>query len=195
VVAEVLRLIPDGIDRFGALIDAVPRDRWDAPTPCTDWSVRDLVNHVTSEHLWAPHLLRGETLSQVGARYDGDVLGDDPAGAWRSAAEPSREAWQRADSEANVHVSSGLIPLVEYGEQMHLDLVVHGWDLARGAGLEYDIDDRTAEHALGYVTPHVGEWRGSFADPVETDSQAPADRLIAIVGRDPRWTRPPIESR
>jgi uncharacterized protein (TIGR03086 family) len=189
-VSDVLRLIPGGIERIGALVDGVPADRWQAPTPCTDWSVRELLNHMTSEHLWAPHLLRGETLSQVGDRYDGDVLEDDPAGAWQRAAETSREAWLQANPDANVHVSSGLIPLVEYGEQMYLDLLVHGWDLARGAGLVDGIDAASAEHALRYVTPHVGEWLGAFAEPVPTDSPVPADRLVALVGRDPDWTPP-----
>jgi uncharacterized protein (TIGR03086 family) len=95
-MSEVLPLIPDAIDDFGALVDRVPADRWDAPTPCSEWSVRDLVNHLASEHLWAPHLLRGETIAQVGDRYDGDVLGDDPAGTWRRAAAESSEAWRGA---------------------------------------------------------------------------------------------------
>jgi uncharacterized protein (TIGR03086 family) len=187
-VREVLGLIPDGIDALGALVDGVPADRWDAPTPCADWSVRDLVNHMTSEHLWAPHLLRGETLEQVGDRYDGDVLGDDPAGGWRRAAAASHEAWAQADPDARVHVSLGVVPLVEYAEQMYLDLLVHGWDLARGAGLDYPMDPAGAEHALRYVTPHIGEWSGAFAEPVETGSESPADRLVAITGRDPAWT-------
>lgn len=187
-MSEVLPLIPDAIDGFGALVDRVPADRWDAPTPCSDWSVRDLVNHMTSEHLWAPHLLRGETIAQVGDRYDGDVLGEDPAGTWRRAAAESSAAWRGAKAGERVHVSFGLIPLVEYAEQMYLDLLVHSWDLARGAGLEYPMDPAGAEHALAYVTPHVGEWGGAFADPVETDSDSPANRLIAITGRDPAWT-------
>ena len=80
-------LIVQGIDAFGEKVRAVPADRWTAPTPCTDWSVRDLVNHVTGEHLWAPHLLDGETIAQVGDRYDGDVLGDSPVAAWERAAD------------------------------------------------------------------------------------------------------------
>lgn len=187
---DVLGLMQGGIERFGVLVGGVQEGEWEAATPCTDWSVRDLVNHVTSEHLWAPHLLRGETLAQVGDRYDGDVLGSDPVAAWNRAAEASAEAWQGAKAGDSVHLSTGLAPLEEYAEQMHLDLVVHGWDLARGAGLDSAIDDTSAEHCLDYVTPHLGEWPGMFAAPVDTDSTTPADRLIAIVGRDPSWTPP-----
>jgi uncharacterized protein (TIGR03086 family) len=82
-------LIVQGIDAFGEKVRAVPADRWEAATPCTDWSVRDLVNHVTGEHLWAPHLLDGATIAQVGDRYDGDLLGDSPLTAWEQAAQAS----------------------------------------------------------------------------------------------------------
>ncbi|HEY0869487.1 MAG TPA: maleylpyruvate isomerase N-terminal domain-containing protein, partial [Acidothermaceae bacterium] len=82
---NTFELIVAGLDTFGAKVTAITPDRWLRATPCTDWSVRDVVNHVTSEHLWVPHLLRGETIAQVGSRYDGDVLGDDPVYAWERA--------------------------------------------------------------------------------------------------------------
>jgi len=181
-------LIPSAIDDFDAKVRAVPADRWDGPTPCTEWSVRDLVNHVTGEHLWAPHLLRGETLDQVGDRYDGDVVGEDPLGAWTAAAEQSRQSWLDAKAGSSVQTSMGPTPVEEYGEQMYMDLVVHGWDLARGAGLDDGIDAAAAEHILGYIEPQISAWAGYgvFADRVEGDFTEPSDRLLALIGRDPR---------
>ncbi|AGP61457.1 maleylpyruvate isomerase N-terminal domain-containing protein [Streptomyces rapamycinicus] len=76
-----LQLIPDAINRFGARVHAVDGHRWNDSTPCTEWTVRDLVNHLVSEHLWVPHLLAGESLEQVGDRYDGDMVGADPVRA------------------------------------------------------------------------------------------------------------------
>ena len=43
--------------QFGARVDAVPDDAWHAPTPCADWDVHDLVNHVVNEQRWAPDLM------------------------------------------------------------------------------------------------------------------------------------------
>lgn len=189
MAAQVLGLMPDALGRFGARVHEIPADRWDAATPCTRWTVRDLVNHVTSEQLWAPHLLSGETLEQVGDRYDGDVLGDDPAAAWDAAAAGSRRAWTDLAREGlQVHTSMGAIPVEEYAEQMHLDLVVHGWDLARGAGVDDTIPREAAEHVLAYVEPRAEAFTGSgiFADPVPVDAQNPADRLLGLLGRDPR---------
>jgi uncharacterized protein (TIGR03086 family) len=186
---HVFRLMPAAIERFGARVHEVPAAAWDAATPCTDWSVRDLVNHVTNEQLWAPHLLRGETLDEVGDRYDGDQLGADPTAAWDRAAADARKAWETLAREgARVHTSMGQIPVEEYAEQMHLDLVVHAWDLARGAGLDPALPTEAVEHLLGFVEPRAEEFSGYgvFAPPVAVDSGEPADRLLGLLGRDPR---------
>jgi uncharacterized protein (TIGR03086 family) len=186
---NVFRLMPAALQRFGAQVHQVPAAAWDASTPCTQWSVRDLVNHVTAEQLWAPHLLRGETLDEVGDRYDGDQLGADPTAVWDRAAEDARKAWESlARDDASVHTSMGPLPVREYAEQMHLDLVVHGWDLARGAGLDPTLPAEAAEHVLAFVEPRAEEFSGHgvFGPPVEVDSTDPADRLLALLGRDPR---------
>ncbi len=186
---SALTRMPAALERFGSRVHQVPAAAWDAPTPCADWTVRDLVNHVTGEQLWAPHLLRGETLGDVGDRYDGDVLGAEPTLAWDRAAAGSLEAWQTLVREGlRVHTSVGQIPVEEYAEQMHLDLVVHGWDLARGAGLDASVPADVAEHILGYVEPRIDAFSGSgiFAAPVPVDSDDPADRLLGMLGRVPR---------
>jgi uncharacterized protein (TIGR03086 family) len=185
--STTFELIVQGIDAFGEKVKAVPADRWSATTPCTDWSVRDLVNHVTGEHLWAPHLLDGETIAQVGDRYDGDVLGDSPLAAWDRAAQASRVAWSTASPDAVVHLSFGDNPAEEYGRQMLSDLVIHGWDLARGAGLDETLDPTAVTQVLEYLEINAKYWAeaGIFAAPVKIDADDPASRLIALSGRQP----------
>ena len=74
-------------DRVGSSTagSEVGADQWALDTPCTEWNVRTLVNHVTVEDLWVPPLLRGATIEEIGDRFDGDQLGDDPKAAWRTA--------------------------------------------------------------------------------------------------------------
>jgi uncharacterized protein (TIGR03086 family) len=190
--ASPLPLLPVAAEGFSWRVHAVPEGGWRRPTPATGWSVRDVVNHVVSEHLWAPHLIRGETLDQVGDRYDGDVLGDNPVPAWDAAIDASLKAWAAlddADGETRpVHTSAGQIPATEYADQMLLDLVVHAWDMARGAGLDDRLDEACAGHLLRWARPRVADWAsyGVFEPPVPIDSDDPQDQLVALTGRDPR---------
>lgn len=163
------------------LVEGVPDDRWGAPTPCAGWDVRTLVNHLTAEHLWAPRLLAGEGLADVGDAYDGDVLGEDPVEAWRSAITASLLAWADVEDPARaVEVSVGQIPVTELAAQMLVDLVVHGWDLAVAT-------DQPYTPATAYEEPRVaaGGLDGLFAPPVPSASDDPLDRLVAMLGRAP----------
>jgi uncharacterized protein (TIGR03086 family) len=177
--------IPEAIDRFDALVHGVPADRWDDPTPCTEWSVRDLVNHLVGEHSWAPHILAGESMEQVGDRYDGDLVGSDPVGAWDRAAKASRAAFSETTLEGTARFSFGEAPLTEYAEQMLVDLTVHGWDLARGSGQDETLDPAAVEICLAYAKRNVGRWDGLgiIAPPVPTTSDDPAVQLLSLTGR------------
>lgn len=186
-------LIPAAARRCSELVHAVPADAWEAPTPCTEWSVRDVLNHLVSEHRWAPHLLHGETIEQVGDRYDGDLVGDTPAHAWDEAIDESVSAFAGVESDQMpVHLSFGTAPVDEYASQMLVDLVVHAWDLARGAGLEARLEPRSVEGALAHTRQRFEGYAssGMFAEPVTTMSNEPQDELLAMLGRDPDWTPP-----
>lgn len=169
---------------FDARVRAV-RD-WDSPTACTEWSARDLLNHLVSEQWWAPHLLAGETLEQVGDRYDGDLVGDDPLGTWDEASAPSRKAWDAAEITGEVHVTGGVIRTGEYGWQMTLDLAVHAWDLARGTGGDERIDPELARQLHDVFAPQVPDFQdlGIFDPPRPVSEDADAQtRLLAALGR------------
>jgi uncharacterized protein (TIGR03086 family) len=184
--SSALLLIPEAMDRFGSLVHAVPGDRWNDPTPCTEWVVRDLVNHLVCEHLWVPHVLAGETLEQVGARYDGDMVGTDPVSAWERAANRSRPAWAGADASSTVHLSYADVPLSTYADQILVDLTVHQWDLARGSGQDESLDPEAVELALGYARDNIGQFAGLgiIDPPIPCTSDDPAVQLLALLGRD-----------
>jgi uncharacterized protein (TIGR03086 family) len=183
---ELMPALEAGLTEFDRRVRLV--QDWAAPTPCTEWDVRALVNHVTSEHLWAPYLLRGATLSEVGDRFDGDVLGDDPVAAWTHAMTASRAAFhENRTLSGQVHTSAGPINADEYAWQMTFDLTIHSWDLARGAGLDELLDPdlvMTVHDELGKYFP---VWYGAILDhPVAVpDDATDQDRLIAATGRDP----------
>lgn len=178
---------------FGEHVHAIAPDQWGQPTPCSEWDVRELVNHVVNENLWAPELLTGKTVADVGDRFDGDLLGDDPERAWdsSSAAALIAVAVPRA-MDRTVHLSFGDFPGAEYTEQLIADLLVHGWDLARAIGRDETLDaelvDATAEW--------FGPWESGYRDAGAIGARAavadddPGARLLAAFGRDPRPTSP-----
>lgn len=178
--------LQDAFDHFTEVVQKVPASAWDNATPCADWTVRQLLNHMTAEHLWAPRLLAGQSMAQVGEEFDGDVLGDDPEAAWESAASGSREAWADAADDTTVELSFGPTPAGEYAEQMLLDLTVHAWDLARGAGVDEGQPVAAAVlHVLDYARRQGLAGKGPFGPEVSTDSENPQDQLVALLGRQP----------
>jgi uncharacterized protein (TIGR03086 family) len=177
------------MDTFDRAMHKVGLTDWDSPTPCADWTVRDLVNHIVVEQLWVPDMLDGRTVADVGDKFDGDQLHDDPLEAWRAASDVARSAWLRPGVTDNtVHLSYGDESAAEYGWQMTTDLAIHGWDLATALGADAGIPDELAEALLAYVEPRLAAWSGSgmFADPVPVPNDAPAaTRLVALLGRAP----------
>ncbi|MGH3870912.1 MAG: TIGR03086 family metal-binding protein [Pseudonocardiaceae bacterium] len=186
---ELLGAHQEAMDGFDTVLRQVRTAEWDAPTPCSAWSVSALVNHLVSEQLWVPSLLRGATIEQQGSRFDGDNLGDDPVAAWRSAAAASRTAWLEASVlERMVHLSFGTVPATQYCWQMTLDLAVHAWDLATGIGAEYRIADELAATLLDVFAAEIPRWHASglFGPPVFVPEDADLHtQLIALLGRHP----------
>ncbi|OLF15089.1 TIGR03086 family metal-binding protein [Actinophytocola xanthii] len=177
------------MDVFDRAVHKVGISDWDSPSPCTDWTVKDLVNHVVGEQLWVPELLAGKTMAEVGDKFDGDILNDDPIGTWEAAAAAARAAWVEPGAlDRTVRLSFGDTAAREYCWQMTVDLAVHGWDLARALGSDPGIGDELATALLGFVEPQAQAWQGSgmFADPVPVaDDADPQTRLVAMLGREP----------
>ena len=175
------------LERFGELVKATGDDQWHAPTPCTEWDVHMLVNHLVSENRWMPPLLAGKTIADVGSVLDGDLLGEDPRAAW---AESAREAGASVNEPGamhrNVHVSFGDISGGQYTEQVFADLVVHGWDLARAIRADEEIDPELLQATYELIEPVVDAIKASGVYGPEVVPPAGADlqtRLLALTGR------------
>ncbi|HEU4399007.1 MAG TPA: TIGR03086 family metal-binding protein, partial [Actinomycetota bacterium] len=124
-------------DAFGDRVHAIADDQWELPTPCSEWSVRQLVNHLVYENRWTAPIFAGRTIAEVGDRFEGDLLGDDPAAAWDdSAKEAVAAVTEQGATERTVHLSFGDVPGSEYAMQLFADHLIHGWDLARAIGAD-----------------------------------------------------------
>jgi uncharacterized protein (TIGR03086 family) len=186
-VSEIVELYRKSVEQFGGFVAQVRDDQWSSSTPCTEWDVRALVNHIVNENLWMPPLLEGKTIAEVGDRFDGDVLGDDPHQAWKQASEEAVAASAQSGAlERTVHLSFGDFPGREYVSQVLTDHVIHAWDLARGIGAKDRLEPELVDFAYGYLEPQAEAWRagGAFGERVEVPSHADRQtKLLAIAGR------------
>jgi len=172
-----------GLSAVGRLIDGVRPEQWQAPTPCTDWTVRDLVAHLVGMNLVFTALLNDQTPPQRGV----DRLGDDPAGAYRDSAAALRAAFAQSGVLARTY--TGPLGQATGAERLQIrlyDLLAHGWDLAQATGQPADLPDDLADQALTFVQAQLAMQprTGRFAAAQRVADTAPAvDRLAAFLGR------------
>ena len=173
---------------FGSRVHAVG-DRWDAPTPLPGWDVRRLVHHLVEEEVWAPPLFAGETIEQVGDRFAGDLLGDDPLAAFDAAAAAAVAAVSADGAlDRTVHLSFGDHPGREYATQLAADHLVHAVDLARALGVDDTVDATTAEVLRDWFGGMEDAYRemGVIGPRVEVPPDAGAQaQLLGMMGRTP----------
>jgi uncharacterized protein (TIGR03086 family) len=173
-------------DVFGAVVDQVGPDQWHRATPCGEWDVRTVLNHVVGEALWLPQLLGGRTIADVGDAFDGDVLGDEPARSWRTADAAARSAAAGVDETRPVALSFGTVPAAEYLRQVAADHLVHAWDLARGIGVDLEFPDDLVTEVSQWFAGTEEAYREAGAigprRPVGSDADAQT-RLLARFGR------------
>jgi len=191
---EIGELYRGTVESWTARVRAVGMDQWHDPTPCEDWSVRDLVNHVTGEEAWSVPLLRGATIAEVGSSLDGDLLGDAPTDtALRHAEEALALAEKSLPAGGVVHLSYGDEDMAEYLRQLAADHLVHGWDLAAATGGDTQLDPGLVAAVADWFAGREEIYRtaGVVGErPELPEADDPQVRLLASFGRRASWTPP-----
>ncbi|HEY0619549.1 MAG TPA: TIGR03086 family metal-binding protein [Kribbella sp.] len=187
---DVVEMHRRASEEFVRQVAAVRPEQWDAPTPCTDWDVRDLVNHVVGEERWTVPLLAGQTIEDVGDSLDGDLLGDDPASAAAHAARAAQNSvTEPVLTGKTVQLSYGEEQAAEYVCQLAADHLIHGWDLAVAIGGQARLDPQVVDGIAAWFKDREELYRGGGAigDRVEGSTSAEG-ALLGAFGRDPAWT-------
>ncbi len=143
---ELFTAFEGAVASTAEIVKATPASQMDAPTPCPEWDVRALLNHVIGT-LW----LAGALFSDQPPRYPmapgglppGDLAGDDPAAAYAGASAAALAAAGAGDALTRLHVTPlGEMPGPGLAGFTTLDILVHGWDLARATSQPADLDGR-----------------------------------------------------
>ncbi len=187
-MSDLVAQFKKAVEEFDRRVEQIRDDQWELPTPCSEWNVRDLVGHLVYEDKWAAPLLEGQTIEQVGDRFEGDLLGDDPLVAWRGAAGEAVEAIEQEGAlRRTVHLSYGDRPADEYLLELLNDHVIHAWDLARGIYADEKLDPELVEMLYERARPleEALKATGSFGEKVEVpDDSDTQTKLLAIMGRE-----------
>jgi uncharacterized protein (TIGR03086 family) len=173
-------------DEFGRRVEAIGDEQWHLPTPCTEWDVTALVRHLIYECLWLKPLLEGETIKQVGDRFEGDILGADPKAAWRRASSDAVAVAKPELLERTVRLSYGPSSGHDYAKEVATDLLIHAWDLARGISADERLDPElieTAHERLAPIIPQLTQ-TGLFGEVVDVPEGVDLQtKLLALLGR------------
>jgi uncharacterized protein (TIGR03086 family) len=164
----------------------IGQEQWSGATPCTEWTVRMLVNHVAGEYRWVLEMLAGRTIAEVGDRLDGDVLGDDPLQTLINARGAALAAIDDPDAlDTTVHLSFGDLPAAEYVKQMALDSVIHTWDLAHAIGADEALDPELVDLCYAGLQMSAEAWRaaGVFGPEKAPSDDSTQAKLLALTGR------------
>jgi len=161
--------------------------QWTNPTPCADWNVRALVDHVVVGNLWADELARGRTIDDVGSRLDGDQLGSDPLAAYDESARVAALAFEQPGAlDAPCAVSYGPVPGSVYAGHRFIDVLVHGYDIAVATGQSSQLDSHLTEACWEVVEPQLAAFRASGMFGSDPNGPLPTDpqrRLMVLLGR------------
>jgi uncharacterized protein (TIGR03086 family) len=162
---------------------------WARPTPCDEWSVRDLVNHVVGGNFRYVMILVGEAVDTVLRTREQDWLGADPRGAFDDGFARVTEAFSAPGILGTVvrHPKSGAMTAAELRLFRVNELTVHAWDLARAI----DSDDRLDEQVVSWLVERLEPLRATVASsglvapgpPDDLRAASPQERLLHLFGR------------
>jgi uncharacterized protein (TIGR03086 family) len=162
-----------------------------SPTPCGDWDLRTLVQHFL-----------GTSSAFVRAGRTGALDPDDPwgsnavldesdwAGPLADQVAATGDAWSRPEAWTG-SVEGAKMPASALGEMGLIELMLHGWDVARAGGQTLTVSAELGAELLRCLEPTLEQGRQfeAYGPPVSVPADADAfSRALGLSGRDPHWT-------
>ena len=189
--SDALTYLRLATDLFADRLAAVTPEQWTLPTPCTEWTVRDLVEHVTGGSRWAVALLDGRTAADALETALAPGFGDDILDDYRAAAEAQCKGFATDGAMGRpCHHFIGDIDGHTFSWLRIADLSVHAWDLARATGGDERIGDDLVLAVWAVNSPRaqqiatLGVFGTGASGTLGYDAPL-QDRLLDLVGRRP----------
>lgn len=178
-----------------ALIARIDPADWNRPTPCDDWSVRDIINKMVASTITFTYFGRRERLKPaLDLVNPAEMIGDDPLGCFLAEATKCREVWRAPGAlDGTAPSTVGEFPAKAVLNARIFDTTILTWDVATACGLAHGIDDDLAAYVLRVAKALVPNVRSvnkdRYKDPSMLEESEPlVDQMIAATGRDPFWS-------
>jgi uncharacterized protein (TIGR03086 family) len=168
-------------DTFAHVLAKVTYDQLSSPTPCPEWDVKALIDHVIAGN------------QRVVERAGGQLapLPENPGAAHRASANAAQETFAEPQALTRTYqLPIGELPGTAFIELRTSDLLTHAWDLAIATGQRTDLDPELAEYVLAFSTQMMsrpglrGDGRPFGAEQPCVDERTAADRVAAFLGRE-----------
>ncbi|MYW05464.1 TIGR03086 family metal-binding protein [Streptomyces sp. SID3343] len=179
---------------FEQRLQMVRPEQWTWPTPCSEWDVRRLVNHMTRGNFGYVGLLRGGSGAEFLRLRDVDALGTDPVGAYTRSVRECADAFGRPGAlEGVLDYPLGRVSGRQALAVRTTDSVIHTWDLARAIGA----GDVLNAGLVAWIESHLDEiYAGLAESPTAVDTThrffaapAPGGELARDASRQDRLLR------
>jgi len=154
MTTDEIALLRRAGSEFERRLAAVRVDQLLQPTPCEEWTVRDLVSHVVGESIMSVRLLHGADAEQTMSGLHGDLLRGDALAAFATAASAELEAFEECGAADRIvhHPAMDMAGAQLRGFRIG-GLTLHAWDLARGVGGDETLDAELVEAVWAQLSP------------------------------------------
>jgi uncharacterized protein (TIGR03086 family) len=173
----------DALAATGRVVANIKPDQLHAATPCEDFDVAGLLNHLISGNFWVAPLVEGKTIAEVGDALDRDFSADE----YDASAKEADAAFSLPGAmERPVAVSYGPVPAEIYAGHRFIDVAIHGWDLAKATGQDTALDPELVDACWTVINPQMEllAASGMFGTQVDVSEDADSQtKLLAALGR------------
>jgi len=175
------------------VIDMIDRDQLTRAAPA-EWSrkpnptLRDIIAAHAYDEAWVPDVLAGRSADDVGSRYDGDLLGDDPIASYDAINDAATDAVSGdLDFDKTVHLSYGDFPLGDYLVHTSIYRAFQAWSIGHLLGLDYSLPEPLVDALWEYVGPQIDEFRAMGVFPPEVHVPDNADSQTRLLAKTGYW--------
>ncbi|MFF2930309.1 TIGR03086 family metal-binding protein [Streptomyces mirabilis] len=172
---------------------AVPERAWGSPTPCSEWTVRQVLNHARLDQQAYGAAITGTGWPDSDPFRPADALDADAQAALEKVLRGVADAYAQLSADSpEVATPLGPLPFPLAAAAAAMDAAVHAWDIAVATGQDAPLEEELAEGirlAADRLADHLRDAYGVFAAARAVPATAGrAEALLAFLGRDPHWT-------